>query len=108
MAILPLWDWPFALLADPQVAWRVVAVSLLGTLLPFALTVAALRWISSAVAGIATTMEPVLAALLAWIFLAQALGTPQLLGGALVIAGVVTAQVTRRHDPEATPIEIVS
>jgi drug/metabolite transporter (DMT)-like permease len=50
----------------------------------------------------------VLAALLAWIFLAQALGTPQLLGGALVIAGVVTAQVTRRHDPEATPIEIVS
>jgi drug/metabolite transporter (DMT)-like permease len=106
--VLPVWDWPFALLADPQVAWRVVAVGLLGTLLPFALTVAALRWISSAVAGIATTMEPVLAALLAWIFLAQALGTPQLLGGALVIAGVVTAQVTRRRDPEATPIEIVS
>jgi drug/metabolite transporter, DME family len=106
--VLPFWAWPFALLADPQVAWRVVAVGLLGTLLPFALTVAALRWISSAVAGIATTMEPVLAALLAWVFLAQALGTPQLLGGALVIAGVMTAQVTRRRDPEATPIEIVS
>ena len=60
--VLPLWDWPIELLADPQVAWRVVAVGLLGTLLPFGLVVAALRWITSAVAGIATTAEPVLAA----------------------------------------------
>jgi len=104
--VLPLWDWPMELLADPQVAWRVVAVGLLGTLLPFGLVVAALRWISSAVAGIATTAEPVLAALLAWLFLSQLLSVPQLVGGALVIAGVLIAQLTRQPDPEAVAVEM--
>lgn len=105
-AVLPLWDWPFALLADPEVAWRVAAVGLLGTLLPFALVVAALRWISSALASITTTAEPVLAALLAWVLLDQALRPPQLLGGAFVIAGVVAAQLVRQPDIEAMPVEM--
>jgi drug/metabolite transporter (DMT)-like permease len=84
----------------------VAAVGLLGTLLPFGLVVAALRWISSALAGIATTAEPVLAALLAWFFLAQALTVPQLIGGGLVIVGVLTAQLTRRPEPQAVPVEM--
>lgn len=104
--VLPYWDWPFELLADAQVAWRVVAVGLIGTLLPFALSVAALRWISSAIAGIATTAEPVFAAALAWLFLGQGLSAPQLLGGALVVAGVLVAQLTRSPAPEAAPVEI--
>ena len=104
--VLPLWDWPIELLADPQIAWRVVAVGLLGTLLPFGLVVAALRWISSALAGIATTAEPVLAAVLAWLFLGQVLSVPQLIGGGLVIAGVLIAQLTRQPEPEAVPVEM--
>jgi drug/metabolite transporter (DMT)-like permease len=104
--LLPLWDWPFELLAEPQIAWRVAAVGLLGTLLPFALTVAALRWISSALAGIATTTEPVLAAALAWIVLGQALSVPQLIGGGLVVAGVLSAQLARHPQALATPVEI--
>lgn len=105
--VLPLWSWPFELLADPQVAWRVLAVGLLGTLLPFALTVWALRILSSAVAGIATTTEPVLAALLAWVFLQQALTVPQLIGGALVVAGVLLAQLVRTPRDPSVPVEIV-
>ena len=104
--VLPLWRWPFELLADPDVAWRVLAVGLVGTLLPFALVVAALRWISSPLAGIATTTEPVLAAALAWIFLGQALTAPQLVGGALVVAGVVLAQAVRSPAPEAAAVEV--
>ena len=104
--VLPLWDWPFELLADPQVGWRVVAVGLVGTLLPFGLVVAALRWIPSALAGIATTTEPVLAALLAWVVLGQALTVPQLIGGGLVIVGVLTAQVTRVPETEAIAVEM--
>jgi drug/metabolite transporter (DMT)-like permease len=104
--VLPLWDWPIGLLTDPEVAWRVLAVGLLGTLLPFALTVAALRWISSAVAGIATTTEPVLAAALAWLFLGQTLSAAQLVGGSLVVAGVLTAQLVRSPDPGTAPVEI--
>ncbi|HEX2884611.1 MAG TPA: EamA family transporter [Candidatus Limnocylindria bacterium] len=104
--VLPLWDWPFELLADPQVAWRVAAVGLVGTLLPFALTVAALRWISSALAGIATTTEPVLAAALAWVILGQELSLPQVLGAALVVAGVLAAQMARHPRPDAAPVEL--
>jgi drug/metabolite transporter (DMT)-like permease len=104
--VLPLWDWPFELLADPQVAWRVLAVGLLGTLLPFALAVWALRWISPAVAGIATTTEPVLAAALAWLLLGQSLSGPQLLGGACVVAGVLVAQLARPAPTSATAVEI--
>lgn len=104
--VLPPWTWPFELLADPQVAWRVLAIGLLGTLLPFALTVWALRIISSAVAGIATTTEPVLAALLAWVFLHQALAAPQLVGGALVVAGVLVAQLVRAPRDASVPVEI--
>jgi len=109
IVLMPPWNWPIELLADPEVAWRVVAVGLVGTLLPFALVVAALRWISSAVAGIATTAEPVLAAALAWLFLGQELSAPQLLGGALVVTGVVAAQVARPTPPppEAVPVEAV-
>ncbi len=104
--VLPWWDWPVEQLADPQIAWRVVAVGLLGTLLPFGLVVAALRWISSALAGIATTAEPVLAALLAWLFLGQVLSVPQLIGAGLVIAGVLIAQLNRQPDPESVPVEM--
>ncbi|HYI67869.1 MAG TPA: EamA family transporter [Candidatus Limnocylindrales bacterium] len=106
VVVLPPWTWPIELLGEPQVAWRVVAVGLLGTLLPFGLVVAALRWISSAVAGIAATAEPVLAALLAWLFLGQVLSAPQLIGGGLVIAGVLIAQVTRPPEPESVPVEM--
>lgn len=104
--VLPLWTWPFELLADSDVLWRVLAVGLLGTLLPFALAVAALRWISSALAAIATTAEPVLAAALAWLLLGQALALPQLVGGGLVVAGVLLAQVAREPSPDATPVEM--
>jgi drug/metabolite transporter (DMT)-like permease len=106
IAVLPGWSWPFELLADPQVSLRVLAIGLVGTLLPFALAVAALRWISPAVAAIATTTEPVLAALLAWLVLDQSLGGAQLTGGALVIAGVLAAQLARKPDPSATPVEL--
>lgn len=104
--ILPVWDWPFELLRQGDVAWRILAIGLLGTLLPFALTVVAVRWISSAVAGIATTTEPVLAAILAWVVLQQALTPPQLIGGGLVVAGVLTAQLARQPSPQVTPVEI--
>jgi drug/metabolite transporter (DMT)-like permease len=104
--ILPLWEWPFELLRDPQVFWGVLAVGLVGTLLPFALAVWALRWISPAIAGIATTAEPVLAAALAWLLLAQSLSAPQLLGGALVVAGVLVAQAARPEPTSAAAVEI--
>ena len=100
----PWWQWPFGRLTDAEIGLRVVAVGLVGTLLPFLLAVSAVRVISAALAGIAATFEPVFAAALAWILLGQQLGALQLLGGALVVGGVVIAQLSRTSRP--TPVEI--
>jgi drug/metabolite transporter (DMT)-like permease len=100
---VPWWSWPVATLADPAVAAAVLGVGLVGTLLPFALAVGAVRVISAATAGIAATAEPVFAAGFAWLLLGQHLTPAQLAGGALVVAGVVLAQLAaaRGHAPTA-------
>jgi drug/metabolite transporter (DMT)-like permease len=100
---VPWWSWPLSVLADPGVAAAVVGVGLVGTLLPFALAVGAVRVISATTAGIAATSEPVFAAAFAWLLLGQRLGVGQLAGAALVVAGVVLAQLAaaRRGRPAA-------
>jgi drug/metabolite transporter (DMT)-like permease len=89
----PWWSWPLRALADPGVAAAVVGVGLVGTLLPFALAVGAVRVIGAATAGIAATSEPVFAVAFAWLLLGQTLNLAQLAGAALVVAGVVLAQL---------------
>ena len=91
--VAPWWSWPLSLLADPVVAAAVLGVGLVGTLLPFALAVGAVRVISAATAGIAATAEPVFAVAFAWVLLGQHLNLAQLVGAALVVAGVVLAQL---------------
>jgi drug/metabolite transporter (DMT)-like permease len=90
---VPWWSWPLHRLADPGVAGAVLGVGLLGTLLPFALAVGAVRVISAATAGIAATAEPVFAAAFAWLLLGQRLNPAQLAGAGLVVTGVVLAQL---------------
>src|SRR5215218_9520183 len=89
----PWWSWPVDALADPKVAAAVVGVGLVGTLVPFALAVGAVRVISAATAGIAATSEPVFAVVFAWVLLGQRLNLAQLAGAALVVAGVVLARL---------------
>jgi drug/metabolite transporter (DMT)-like permease len=91
--VAPWWSWPLEALGDPGVALAVAGVGVVGTLLPFALAVGAVRVISAATAGIAATSEPLFAAAFAWVLLGQRLAPPQLAGGALVVAGVVLAQL---------------
>lgn len=105
---LPWWTWPIDRLADPINILRVVGVGVVGTLLPFLLAVAALRVISSALAGIAATFEPVFASGLAFLLLGQGLTGAQLLGGGLVVIGVVLAQATRGEGAESVSVEIAA
>jgi drug/metabolite transporter (DMT)-like permease len=91
--VAPWWSWPLDAVRDPGVALGVAGVGVVGTLLPFALAVGAVRVISAATAGIAATAEPVFAAAFAWVLLDQRLAPTQLAGGALVVAGVVLAQL---------------
>jgi drug/metabolite transporter (DMT)-like permease len=111
--VSPWWSWPVYELDQPRVALAILGVGLVGTLLPFFLAVGAVRVLSPATAGIAATAEPPAAAFFAWIFLGQHLAPVQLVGGALVIAGVALAYRApsgpgHALGPEAMAIEPVA
>jgi drug/metabolite transporter (DMT)-like permease len=87
---LPLWL---------LVLWIVV----LGAVVPFWLSIAALRHLPPTAAGIVATAEPVFASIVAWLWLEQVLSAWQLAGGAVVLTGIVLAQ-TARAAPAPSPL----
>lgn len=77
-------------------AWTLVLwVVLLGTVVPYGLILLALRSLGSARTGLLGMAEPVLAALVAYLVLGEALSPVQLAGGAVVLAGIVLAETAR-------------
>jgi drug/metabolite transporter (DMT)-like permease len=72
-------------------AWMVV----LGTVVPFLLILSALHHLPATRVGLASMLEPVLAGLVAWAWLGEALSPPQLAGGVVVLFGIVLAQTAR-------------
>jgi drug/metabolite transporter (DMT)-like permease len=81
------------------VAWIVV----LGAVVPFWLSIAALRHLPPTTAGLVATIEPVFASFVAWLWLEQVLTGWQVAGGAVVLGGIVLAQ-TARTAPAPTPL----
>jgi drug/metabolite transporter (DMT)-like permease len=79
---LPLWV---------LVAWIVV----LGAVVPFWLSITALRHLAPTAAGLVATVEPVFASIVAWLWLEQVLSAWQVAGGAVVLTGIVLAQTAR-------------
>jgi drug/metabolite transporter (DMT)-like permease len=73
------------------IAWVVVA----GTIVPFFLIVGALRHLPATRVGVIAMLEPVIGTLVAFAWLDETLGAEQLIGGALVLAGIVLAQTAR-------------
>ena len=89
--------WTFLSAEHPPRMWLAFAVVVVfGTLVPFGLYLAGLRWISAAHANITSTIEPVVAAAGAYVVLGEALAWPQLVGGLLVLSGVGALQVRPR------------
>ncbi len=72
-------------------AWMVV----LGTIVPFALVVGALRHISATRAGITAMLEPVVAIVVAWAWLGESLDPVQLSGALVTLTGIALAQTSR-------------
>jgi drug/metabolite transporter (DMT)-like permease len=81
----------------------VVWIVLLGAAVPFWLSIAALRHLPPTAAGLVATVEPVFASIVAWVWLEQVLSGWQVLGGAIVLAGIVLAQ-TARAAPSPNPL----
>lgn len=72
-------------------AWLVV----LGTIVPFTLSIGALRHLPATTVGVIATFEPVAASVVAWVWLGESLDAAQLVGGAIVLTGIVLAQTSR-------------
>lgn len=86
------------------VAW----VILLGTLAPYSLNLAALGHVPPTIVGAVGMCEPVVAAAVAWAWLGQALRPVQMVGGAIVLAGVGLAQhaATRARPADSAPATV--
>ena len=105
--VQPLWEFPWDVLDDSvslqgnlddrtAPVWLLVAfIVVVGTMITFSLLTGALRHIPATRASIVATLEPVLATVIAWLWLDEAFGAAQLLGGAVVLAGIFLAQTAR-------------
>jgi drug/metabolite transporter (DMT)-like permease len=103
----PLWDFPWDVLGDEVSlqgnlsehsvpVWVLVGfIVLIGTMITFSLLVGSLRHISATRASIVSTLEPVVATVVAWGWLGESFGATQLVGGAVVIAGILVAESAR-------------
>ncbi len=84
--------WPQAIFA-PDNFLGILFVGVGGTLVPFSLFCWGIQHVRSERAAIAATLEPVIAAIVAWWWLGQALTPLQLIGGALVLLAVISLQI---------------
>ncbi|MBE7325977.1 DMT family transporter [Nocardioides sp. Y6] len=86
--------------------WTVVtSVVLLGTLLPFGLELAALRFIPATTVTAIAMLEPVGAAALGWAWHEEALGAVAVIGCILVVTGILLAERSRGDHP-ADPVAL--
>lgn len=104
--VRPWWSFPWSSLAGDVTpfegqtvtapvwalaAWMVV----LGTVVPFWLVVASLQHLRATQASVVGMTEPLIASVIAWALLGETLAPVQLLGGAVVLAGVLLAERSR-------------
>ena len=105
--VQPIWQFPWNVLDDTvslqgnlsehtAPVWLLVAfVVVVGTMITFSLLTSGLRHIGATRASIVATLEPVIATVVAWVWLGETFGTAQLVGGAVVLAGIFLAQSAR-------------
>jgi drug/metabolite transporter (DMT)-like permease len=73
----------------------VLCVIVLGSAVPFTLIVGALRHITATQVGVTAMLEPVVATVVAWLWLRESLTAAQLAGAAVVLGGIGLAQTAR-------------
>ena len=100
----PWWNFPWDYLAGTAklnelvisktllVIWMVV----LGTVIPFWLALAAMKYISSSQASATGMTEPIFASIIAWVVMSEQLTTWQILGGAITLLGIAVGENARR------------
>jgi drug/metabolite transporter (DMT)-like permease len=72
-------------------------IILMGTILPYVLVLSGLKHLSASTSSVIGMLEPVVAGGFAWWWLSEFLTPIQLVGGAVVIAGIILADRVRRQ-----------
>jgi len=102
--VQPWWTFPFERFESADAILQALGVIVVGTLLPFLCIVAALRHLPAPRAAVMATLEPVLAALFAWLIHEEALAAIQIAGGCAVLVAVAWVQSHRPDlEQEAAP-----
>jgi drug/metabolite transporter (DMT)-like permease len=81
-------------------AWTV----LVATVLAYLTGVLAVRRLSPQIAGVVACLEAVIATVLAWVLLGEHLSAPQVIGGAVVLAGALIAQTSTPKAASGGPV----
>ena len=90
----PLWTLPWTTTL-PEIYALLLGVLIVATVIPFGLTLAAVKLIPAARVGLTATIEPVVAAIAAFLVLGEQLAPLQIAGGAIVIVAILIAQSLR-------------
>ena len=76
--------------------WTLILwIVILGTVLPYLCVLSGIKILSASTSSVIGMLEPVLAGIFAWIWIGESWNAIQLLGGAIVIAGIYIADKTR-------------
>lgn len=86
----PIWTFPTQI--STTAWWQLATVAVFGSALPFVIELAALRRARASIIGIVATLEPVVGATTAWLFLSQRLALIQAVGIFLVLAAIAALQ----------------
>jgi drug/metabolite transporter (DMT)-like permease len=101
--ILPWWTFPFVYLTDSYSlsgnlseydapGWALLLwIVIIGTVIPYLLTVTGIRELSAGTSSVIGMIEPIFAGVIAWIILNEALSGVQLIGCAVVLLGIYLA-----------------
>lgn len=95
-----------SLMSDVRSAIAVVVMSVVSTVIPFGAFLKALTLIEATQASVTSTMEPVIAGVVAWFTFGEHLTPLQLFGGVLVIAAVMLSQARTRVPAEMPVVGI--
>ena len=90
----PLWTLPWTT-TPPEIYALLLGVIVVATVIPFGLTLAAVKLIPAARVGLTATIEPVVAAIAAFLVLGEQLAPAQIAGGAVVLVAILIAQSLR-------------
>lgn len=101
--VLPWWSFPFEYLTNTYSlagnlsgysapGWALVLwIVIIGTVIPYLLTVTGIRELSAGTSSVIGMIEPIFAGIIAWILLNEALSAIQLIGCVVVLLGIYLA-----------------